>query len=55
MQVVEPVQPDPDECSGPDDLHKTYFDEDLRIWYECMFDPRRQVFTWSALPTNEEE
>lgn len=35
---------------GTEDVGKLFHDEERDIWYECVFDQRQQVFTWTILP-----
>jgi len=30
-----------------------YHDISADVWYECAFEPRRQVYTWVILPPGE--
>jgi hypothetical protein len=46
--------PSPDDCRGPEDVGKLFHDQERDIWYECVFDQRQQVFTWTILPPDEE-
>ena len=43
----------PDECRGPTDVGKMYHDEERDVWYECVFDQRKAVYTWTILPPGE--
>jgi hypothetical protein len=45
--------PDPDDCKQPEDLGKIFHDEENDIWYECVFDRRKKVFTWTILPPED--
>jgi hypothetical protein len=45
--------PSPDECQGPEDVGKLFHDQERDIWYECIFDQRKQVFTWTILPPED--
>jgi hypothetical protein len=45
--------PDPDECREPADVGKIYHDAAQDIWYECVFDRRKQVYTWTILPPGD--
>lgn len=45
--------PNPDECKEPEDLGKIFHDEEHDIWYECVFDQRNKVFTWTILPPED--
>ncbi|HSL14656.1 MAG TPA: hypothetical protein VK962_00135 [Actinomycetota bacterium] len=51
---MEGSPPDPERCRGPADLGKLHHDEEDDIWYECVFDSRRGVYTWAILPPVEE-
>lgn len=51
--LVEGSGPDPDECRGPTDVGKMYHDEEQDIWYECVFDQRKAVYTWTILPPGD--
>src|SRR2546430_358281 len=42
--------PNPTKCAGPEDVGKLHHDEELYVWYECVFDRRRSVFTWAIVP-----
>ncbi len=42
--------PDPDECRGPADVRKIHHDGEQHIWFECVFEPRRGVYTWTIVP-----
>lgn len=46
----EAAVPDPSECRGPDDVGKLIHDEEGDLWYECMDDTRRKVYTWVIIP-----
>jgi hypothetical protein len=48
-----PGQPDPEDCAGPADVGQVYHDAESDIWYECVFEPRRGVYTWTILPPVE--
>ena len=37
--------PRPEECQGPEDVGKLFHDKERDVWYECVFDRRKQVFT----------
>jgi len=45
--------PSPDQCQGPEDVGKLFHDEGADIWYECIFDKRKHVFTWTILPPED--
>ncbi len=32
--------------AGPEDVGKVVHDEERNVWYECVFDKQKQVFTW---------
>jgi hypothetical protein len=42
--------PDPCQCQGEADVGRLHHDLTAGVWYECMFDARRETFTWAALP-----
>jgi hypothetical protein len=46
-------EPSPAECRGPEDVGRLFHDEERDIWYECIFDQRKQVFTWTILPPED--
>jgi len=55
-QLGGPVKgpgPDPDECRGPTDVGEIHHDEEQDIWYECVFDQRKAVYTWTILPPGD--
>jgi len=45
--------PDPSECRSQADVGTIHHDEERDIWYECIFDPRRKVYTWTIEPPVE--
>lgn len=45
--------PDPDACTATEHVGRLHHDGENDIWYECVFDARNKVFTWSALPPVE--
>jgi hypothetical protein len=47
------MRPDPNDCRGPDDVGRLQHDEHEDIWYECSYDPRRDVFVWVIVPPVE--
>lgn len=51
--AVQGSTPDQTECRGSADVGKIHHDEDADVWYECVFDPRRQVYTWAIVPRVE--
>lgn len=52
-RAIQGSGPDPIECRGGADVGKIHHDEEQDFWYECMFDPRRQVYTWTIVPPVE--
>lgn len=32
---------------------RLFHDQERDIWYECVFDQRKQVFTWTILPPGD--
>lgn len=46
----QPPRPDPKECKGPDDVGKVAYDAERDIWYECVYDKRKKVYTWVIVP-----
>ena len=46
--------PDPRHCANDEDIGKLHHDTESDIWYECCFDTRRSIYTWSVLPPIEE-
>src|SRR2546422_7668414 len=42
--------PNPDDCRGAADVGKLHHDQERDIWYECVFDQRKNVYTWAILP-----
>jgi len=46
--------PSPAACRGEDDVGKLHRDDESGIWYECVFDERRDVYTWTALPPDDQ-
>lgn len=49
MSEAGSAEPKPDGCRGPSDVGKIHHDE-RDIWYECAFDERKRVYTWTILP-----
>lgn len=45
--------PDADECREQSDVGKIHFDSVTSIWYECVFDQRHNLVTWTALPPDD--
>jgi hypothetical protein len=45
--------PDPNECRGPSDVGKVHYNETDDIWYECVYDKRRDVVTWAIVPSTD--
>jgi hypothetical protein len=43
-------EPDPVDCRGPSDVGKIHHDDERDIWYECVFDEHKPVYTWTILP-----
>ena len=48
--AVQGSAPNPGECRSHADVGKIHHDEAEDIWYECVFDPRRRVYTWTIVP-----
>jgi hypothetical protein len=46
----ELAAPSASECQGPADVGKLHHDSDRDVWYECVFDARAQMYTWTILP-----
>ena len=44
-------EPDPEECRIPQDVGRIEHDEQNDIWYECSYDPRRDVYIWAIVPS----
>lgn len=42
--------PDPGECRDAGDVGKVRHDPEQDLWYECIFEPRKRVYTWVILP-----
>lgn len=49
-QAAQGSAPAKDECQGPADVGTIHHDEDQDIVYECVFDPRRRIYTWTIVP-----
>lgn len=45
--------PRPEECQEPEDVGKLFHGKERDVWYECVFDRRKQVFTWTILPPED--
>jgi len=55
MSFSESAQPpEPAECTHAGDLGKMHHDSLHEIWYECVYDTRRELYTWTILPPNED-
>jgi hypothetical protein len=37
-------------ADSADDVGKLHHDEQRDVWYECVYDPRKRVYTWAILP-----
>ena len=46
--------PDPDGCTGMNDVGSLHHNLAGDVWYECVFDSRRTVVTWAIIPAGEE-
>jgi len=46
--------PAPDDCRGAVDVGKLHHDEEPDIWYECVFDQRKNVSRWTILPPGDD-
>lgn len=42
--------PDPRDCQGPADIGNVHHDVEQDIWFECVFDKRMNLYTWTILP-----
>jgi len=51
MSISESTTP-PDDltCRDQHDLGRLHHDTSTDIWYECMFDKRAEIYTWSIVP-----
>ena len=45
--------PRAEDCTGEGDLGRLHHDAHRDIWYECIFDSRRSMYTWSAIPPSD--
>jgi uncharacterized protein YfcZ (UPF0381/DUF406 family) len=48
-----PGPPEASGCISAADVGRLHHNVDDNIWYECVFDKRRAVFTWTMLPPQE--
>jgi hypothetical protein len=51
--MSERAEPSADKCRGPEDLGQLFHDKESDIWYECVFDNRKRVYTWTILPPED--
>ncbi len=42
--------PEPASCTSADDIGRLHHNETDDVWYECVFESRRRVYTWTMLP-----
>lgn len=54
-RLEQPPRPDPKECKEPHDVGKITYDPDNDIWYECMYDKRKNAYTWVITPPPPEK
>lgn len=52
---MEGASSDPDGCRGPTDIGKIHHSEEQDIWYECVYDQRKGVYTWTTVPPSDED
>jgi hypothetical protein len=41
-------------CRTLDDVGSLHLNRSGRVWYECVFDARRDLITWAILPPTDE-
>lgn len=46
--------PDPATCAARDDVGRLHHNRSQDIWYECIFDSRRDIVTWAIIPVPDD-